>query len=333
MGLLLKFFNSEANARDPQRSPLSLPATNMPPTTLTSPTFGSAPEPQLLTNEPANLDQFRQPLREQLHGYAWVDEKAGVARIPIGEAKRLLAERGLPVRPDPVTDPSLGTRAPAFGESSSGRTITHPPAGAAAGTGRPRAQRPLMRNLLRAACLLALTVASARSYAQTPSGLAEPGDATSARPGLLAKIGIDQQIGRQLPLDLPFIDESGHSVRLGDYFGKRPVILALAYYECPMLCTQVLNGLVSAAQRAELRGRPRVRRRRRQLQPEGRARAGVAEEGELPRALRPAADGGRLALPDGNRGVHRAADRGGRLPLRVRREDRAVRARRGDRGR
>ena len=42
------------------------------------------------------------------------------------------------------------------------------------------------------------------------------------------------------------MDESGKPVRLGDYFGKRPVVMALAYYECPMLCTQVLNGLVSA---------------------------------------------------------------------------------------
>ena len=49
-----------------------------------------------------------------------------------------------------------------------------------------------------------------------------------------------------MPLDLPFKDEAGRDVRLGDYFGKRPVILTLVYYECPMLCTQVLNGLASA---------------------------------------------------------------------------------------
>ena len=47
-------------------------------------------------------------------------------------------------------------------------------------------------------------------------------------------------------LDIPFVDETGRQVTLGDYFGKRPVVLALVYYECPMLCTQVLNGLVSA---------------------------------------------------------------------------------------
>ena len=71
-------------------------------------------------------------------------------------------------------------------------------------------------------------------------------DPASAKPGLLSKIGLDQRIGESIPLDLPFIDESGHAVTLGQYFGKRPVILALVYYECPMLCTQVLNGLVTA---------------------------------------------------------------------------------------
>ena len=78
---------------------------------------------------------------------------------------------------------------------------------------------------------------------------------TSARPGILSKIGIDQTIGQQVPLDLPFVDETGRQVTLGDYFGKRPVVLALVYYECPMLCTQVLNGLVSALGVLNVRGR------------------------------------------------------------------------------
>jgi len=82
--------------------------------------------------------------------------------------------------------------------------------------------------------------------AQTPTGLAEPGDPTSARPGILSKIAIDQRIGHDVPADVPFVDENGRPVKLGDYYGKRAVILALVYYECPMLCSQVLNGLVSA---------------------------------------------------------------------------------------
>src|SRR5512141_314478 len=74
----------------------------------------------------------------------------------------------------------------------------------------------------------------------------EPGQPTSAKPGILGKVGIDQRLNEQIPLDLPFVDESGRDVKLGDYFGKRPVVLALVYYECPMLCTQVLNGVVSS---------------------------------------------------------------------------------------
>jgi protein SCO1/2 len=65
-------------------------------------------------------------------------------------------------------------------------------------------------------------------------------------PAQLRDVGIDQKLDGQVPLDLQFRDESGQSVTLGNYFDGRPVILALVYYECPMLCTLVLNGLVSA---------------------------------------------------------------------------------------
>jgi len=88
-------------------------------------------------------------------------------------------------------------------------------------------------------------VCSAPALAQVGVSAPDPGDPTSAKPGLLSKIHIDQHLDRQLPLDLPFVDDAGRQVRLGDYFGKRPVVMALVYYECPMLCTQVLNGLVS----------------------------------------------------------------------------------------
>jgi protein SCO1/2 len=67
-----------------------------------------------------------------------------------------------------------------------------------------------------------------------------------ARPPILRDVGITQRLGNQLPLDALFLDEAGRPVRLGQYFGTRPVVLVLAYYNCPMLCTQVFNGLVSA---------------------------------------------------------------------------------------
>ncbi|MBT4501376.1 MAG: SCO family protein [Gemmatimonadetes bacterium] len=63
-------------------------------------------------------------------------------------------------------------------------------------------------------------------------------------PQLRERIGIDQNLGGQLPLDLTFLDAEGQSVQLGQLYRGKPVILTLVYYECPMLCTQVLNGMV-----------------------------------------------------------------------------------------
>lgn len=68
----------------------------------------------------------------------------------------------------------------------------------------------------------------------------------SDRPSPLKNVGIDQKLNAQLPLATQFRDESGRTVKLGDYFGKKPVVLALVYYTCPMLCTQILNGMERA---------------------------------------------------------------------------------------
>jgi protein SCO1/2 len=67
-----------------------------------------------------------------------------------------------------------------------------------------------------------------------------------ATPGILQQVGFDQKLGQKIPLDLPFKDETGKDVRLADYFGKRPVVLSIVYYRCPMLCTLSLNGLAAA---------------------------------------------------------------------------------------
>jgi protein SCO1/2 len=64
-------------------------------------------------------------------------------------------------------------------------------------------------------------------------------------PPELEGVGIDEHLNAALPLDLAFVDESGRSVRLGDFFGgERPVILNLVYYNCPMLCNLLLDGFV-----------------------------------------------------------------------------------------
>ncbi len=66
------------------------------------------------------------------------------------------------------------------------------------------------------------------------------------KPGLLNQVGIAQRLNEQLPLNLEFTDDAGKQVRLGNYFGKKPAILALVYYRCPMLCSEELDGLTSA---------------------------------------------------------------------------------------
>jgi protein SCO1 len=65
-------------------------------------------------------------------------------------------------------------------------------------------------------------------------------------PPALRDVGFDQKLNAQVPLDLEFKNEAGETVKLGDYFGHKPVVLVLAYFRCPMLCTEVLNGLVRA---------------------------------------------------------------------------------------
>jgi protein SCO1 len=65
-------------------------------------------------------------------------------------------------------------------------------------------------------------------------------------PALFQGVGIQQHLGAQIPLDAAFKDETGKNVTLGDYFGKKPVVLILAYYKCPMLCSLVLSGATDA---------------------------------------------------------------------------------------
>lgn len=76
--------------------------------------------------------------------------------------------------------------------------------------------------------------------------LTVPARARATQSSVLSSLGIDQRLNEQVPLDLTFRDETGRSVRLGDYFGDKPVILTLNYYECPMLCSLILEGLVSS---------------------------------------------------------------------------------------
>jgi protein SCO1/2 len=93
--------------------------------------------------------------------------------------------------------------------------------------------------------LLAPAAAHAQAGNRVTGLKQEAGTPSSVLPKPLREIGFDQNLDRQLPLDATFRNEAGQTVRLGDYFGTRPVVLVFAYYDCPMLCTQVLNSLAS----------------------------------------------------------------------------------------
>jgi protein SCO1/2 len=105
--------------------------------------------------------------------------------------------------------------------------------------------------ILRAAAFVlpfSVGVASAQQQPGAPGAVPhEAGVASTTVPKQLEEVTFEQRLDTKLPLDARFVDENGREVRLGDYFGKRPVVLAFVYYSCPMLCTQVLNGVSSAA--------------------------------------------------------------------------------------
>jgi protein SCO1 len=91
-----------------------------------------------------------------------------------------------------------------------------------------------------AAAFLTLALGAAAQLASDPM------QSVGVRPELLKQVGIDQKLNQSIPLDLTFRDEDGRTVALGQFFGQKPVVLTLVYYNCPMLCTQVLNGVESS---------------------------------------------------------------------------------------
>lgn len=101
------------------------------------------------------------------------------------------------------------------------------------------------RHAARPLLLLLVSIAAFSQPSQgppQPSSMRNPGGKTFLPPALEG-VGIDQKLDAQAPLDLVFRDEYGRQAPLSSYFGERPVLLALVYYQCPMLCTQVLNGV------------------------------------------------------------------------------------------
>jgi protein SCO1/2 len=105
-----------------------------------------------------------------------------------------------------------------------------------------------------AAAVLGCALLSASLLAQVSSyGDKESGENTGDQlPQVLQKVGVSQHLNQQLPLDAAFVDETGKTVKLGDYFGKKPAILSMVYYTCPMLCSEELDGLTSSLEMVKL---------------------------------------------------------------------------------
>ena len=104
----------------------------------------------------------------------------------------------------------------------------------------------MMKKHYLTAALIAMAVTTASAQSNVPGVNPTAGSPSSQMPAVLTDVRFDQRLNEALPLDARFTDETGRDVRLGDYFGRKPVVLAFVYYECPMLCTQVLNGLTTS---------------------------------------------------------------------------------------
>src|SRR6266851_4105602 len=101
-----------------------------------------------------------------------------------------------------------------------------------------------MNPILSITGIVALLALSVVATAQTiPDNVGKP---SSGLPAQLQNVGFEPQLNTQLPLDLNFRDEAGRDVQLREYFGRKPVVLALVYYGCPMLCNQVEMGVVGS---------------------------------------------------------------------------------------
>ena len=182
------------------------------------------PEPRIEVAPYEQLQQLRVKEDHILNSYAYVDKESGVVRVPIDKAIDMLQPRAfpptttwmtfLPERNRPLRPSSRMPRRPV-----------------------KQRRKEIMRSKklwISGIILAALPSLAAAQQLGIPS---------ASLPSIMQGVGIDQNLNAQIPLELTFKDENGQVVRLGQYFREKPVMLALVYYECPMLCNMILNGL------------------------------------------------------------------------------------------
>jgi protein SCO1 len=179
-----------------------------------------APEPRLQAAPVHDYQQLREQENAVLHSYGWIDKDQGTVRIPIERAIELLVERGergAEVEGQKSEDTNRSTE----DRETEGRRDGE--------TGQSHSVPPSLLPSLK-------LDGSRETYSPpaTPTSLAQ-------------QVGLDQRLGQQAPLELKFRDEEGHAIALGELVKERPVILSLVYYRCPMLCNQLLNGLLKSS--------------------------------------------------------------------------------------
>ena len=101
-------------------------------------------------------------------------------------------------------------------------------------------------------CLLAFILPAAHAQVSSYGDKQEGENVGTELPNVLQKVQVAQHLNQQLPLGAAFTDETGATVHLGDYFGKRPAVLSLVYYTCPLLCSEELDGMTAALEMVHL---------------------------------------------------------------------------------
>jgi protein SCO1/2 len=112
-------------------------------------------------------------------------------------------------------------------------------------------RQPMARSIL-GACFCALLTASLNAQVSSYGDKQTGENSGDQLPVVLKNVEVEQHLNQKLPLDALFVDDTGKAVRLGDYFGKHPAILTLVYYNCPMLCSEEMDGLASALEMVKM---------------------------------------------------------------------------------
>ena len=237
------------------------------------------PSPQLEVNERTELNDERLREEDTLSTYDYVDKNAGTVRIPIDRAMDLMVQRRLAGAHGSqryrsragaaVAAPEEGKQKVSSRNHNSVcvradalvRPVEHSSTAHAPDAAGPRSLRILLS--------LALLASTAFGQAMTKGIMSPP---ANVRPLYLQNVGIEQHLDAQVPADLAFTDDTGRPVKLGDYFGKKPLILNLVYYNCTMLCGEALAGLSGSMKMIKFERGRRIRSRHGQLQSQGDAR-------------------------------------------------------------